>query len=227
MKTCPTCRAEKSDSEFYKCSAAKTGLYGYCKECSKAYAKGESLAPKTAVDSKSCTKCSRHLPASEFYANKRSKDGIGTWCKACWLVIGREYAKTPLGIENSRAKCRRHYRKHTEKRIALTQTPNGRFGCYRNDARHRGLELSITKDEFMLFWKKPCYYCDSPIETVGLDRVDNSKGYVLGNVVSCCKFCNFAKRDLSRDEFVQHCEKVAAKAASRRMKSMEESRCPL
>lgn len=227
MKICPTCKTDKPDTEFYRCSASGTGLSGYCKECSKAYTKSKSLEPKIAVDSKSCAKCSRHLSASEFHSNKYSKDGIGTWCKSCWVVLDKARIITPEVIESNRAKYRRHYKNHRDRRIALTQTPNGKFGAYQNDARHRGLELSITKGEFMLFWQKPCHYCDSPIETVGLDRVDNSKGYVLGNVVSCCKFCNFAKRNLSRDAFIQHCEKVAAKAASRKMKFTEEPGCLL
>ena len=36
----------------------------------------------------------------------------------------------------------------------------------------------------------------------GMDRVDNAKGYVLGNVVPCCHTCNFAKRGMATNEFV-------------------------
>ena len=38
----------------------------------------------------------------------------------------------------------------------------------------------------------------------GIDRKDNALGYVEGNVVSCCKFCQYAKRDLPYEEFVAH-----------------------
>ena len=179
------------------------------------------MRDKILVDFKSCTQCERHLPISEFYANKRAKDGHGTWCKPCWLGIGREYAKTPVGAENNKAKSARHYRKHTSKHIAYTQTPNGRFNSYRTDARHRngGMDFSITKDEFMLFWQKPCFYCGDSIPTVGLDRVDNSKGYVLGNIASCCSICNFAKRQLGRNEFIEHCRKVIVEAEKRKIKT--------
>lgn len=37
----------------------------------------------------------------------------------------------------------------------------------------------------------------------GIDRIDSAKGYVEGNVVPCCKFCNEMKSDKSRDEFLQ------------------------
>jgi hypothetical protein len=42
------------------------------------------------------------------------------------------------------------------------------------------------------------------VDTVnGLDRVDNKVGYVLSNVVPCCKICNRAKGDLSIQDFEQ------------------------
>lgn len=42
----------------------------------------------------------------------------------------------------------------------------------------------------------------------GIDRVDNSLGYILSNVVSCCKICNYMKKDLSEQEFQDQCERV-------------------
>jgi hypothetical protein len=36
----------------------------------------------------------------------------------------------------------------------------------------------------------------------GIDRVDNSKGYIPGNCVACCGTCNLAKRELTVDEFL-------------------------
>lgn len=44
----------------------------------------------------------------------------------------------------------------------------------------------------------------------GIDRVDSAQGYVLTNVVPCCKQCNRAKSDLSREEFLTWVERVHA-----------------
>lgn len=35
----------------------------------------------------------------------------------------------------------------------------------------------------------------------GVDRIDSSKGYIKGNVRSCCSSCNIAKNSLSEDKF--------------------------
>ena len=34
-----------------------------------------------------------------------------------------------------------------------------------------------------------------------IDRIDNTKGYIPGNVRSCCKHCNLAKHTMSEEEF--------------------------
>jgi hypothetical protein len=88
-------------------------------------------------------------------------------------------------------------------------TPNGRYKTYRGSAKRRDLEFSLTPDEFASFWKKSCVYCGNEIKTIGLDRVDNEKGYVLSNVIPCCLFCNRMKGVLSRDIFIQQCSKIS------------------
>ena len=57
----------------------------------------------------------------------------------------------------------------------------------------------------MLFWNKPCFYCNTDIQTIGLDRVDNFKGYTIDNIVSCCTDCNTMKMSKNKNEFIQKC----------------------
>jgi len=90
------------------------------------------------------------------------------------------------------------------------------FRALKKSARERGLEWSISREQVRELTKKPCYYCgieprqeikngyngyNGGIKYNGLDRVDNSRGYVIDNVVPCCRVCNFAKSNKSIDEF--------------------------
>ena len=43
----------------------------------------------------------------------------------------------------------------------------------------------------------------------GIDRLDSSSDYVIGNVASCCKTCNFAKLQMSCEKFYKWIEKIA------------------
>ena len=87
------------------------------------------------------------------------------------------------------------------RRRAILQT-------YKQSAKERHHEWSLTTQQFdsLIFGK--CYYCSSP-PINGIDRLNNTIGYVTGNVVSCCKVCNYAKNVMSLDEFIQWIKKVA------------------
>ena len=80
---------------------------------------------------------------------------------------------------------------------------------YRCSARVRNLEFSIEKELLRDLVTDRCYYCGAASQpTNGIDRVDNSKGYVFGNVVTCCRTCNLSKSDRSGDEFLDWVRRV-------------------
>lgn len=87
--------------------------------------------------------------------------------------------------------------------------PYRRRGEIRSNAVRRGIPWSLTKGQFIAFWQKPCTYCGGAIETIGLDRIDNTRGYEVGNVVPCCGVCNRMKSNMTREEFLAHCTMVA------------------
>lgn len=90
---------------------------------------------------------------------------------------------------------------------------NSRFADLRYEAKRRKLEFNLTFENYQKYISEPCYYCNfelgEPVTSgAGLDRVDSSKGYIEGNVVSCCRMCNLIKSDfLSQEE-----TKIAVKA---------------
>jgi hypothetical protein len=45
----------------------------------------------------------------------------------------------------------------------------------------------------------------------GIDRVDSSKGYVIGNVVTCCFDCNHAKQKLPVRTFLERSIRIATR----------------
>ena len=84
-----------------------------------------------------------------------------------------------------------------------------RFRDYKRGSKQRGIKFSLTMKEFIEFWQKPCHYCGDIPATIGIDRVDNTRGYELGNIVPCCSLCNYMKRDFTVDIFLEHCRKVS------------------
>jgi len=87
--------------------------------------------------------------------------------------------------------------------------PRPTFRTYRKSARKRGYTFELSFEQFMTFWQKSCYYCGAEIKRIGMDRIDNSKGYILSNLVPCCKWCNEWKRAKTQQEYIKHCKDVA------------------
>lgn len=84
---------------------------------------------------------------------------------------------------------------------------------YKGSAKKRNLIFSLDYEDFKKLVISNCYYCGiSPVREIishgkkigkvnGIDRVDNNIGYIKTNCVSCCKFCNFAKSNSTKEEF--------------------------
>lgn len=91
---------------------------------------------------------------------------------------------------------------------------NSELGKYKGGAKRRGVEWKLTQMDFDAITKQPCHYCgaaprtreyykvmNGQIPRNGIDRIDSEKGYVLDNVVPCCKNCNYAKNTMTKAEF--------------------------
>ena len=47
-----------------------------------------------------------------------------------------------------------------------------------------------------------------PWKRNGVDRIDSSLGYTIDNCVACCDKCNYAKHDLSTEDFKEWIIKI-------------------
>jgi 5-methylcytosine-specific restriction endonuclease McrA len=152
----------------------------------------------------------------EYYSRPEVKERTKQWAKEYYSREDikkkrNEYSRRYNQKEEVKAKYRaykRIYRARPEVKARLG-SPKSKYNIYRLSAKNRGIEFTLTFEQFLSFYQKPCYYCGDPIETVRLDRVDNSKGYILNNVVSCCWECNKLKSDMDAIGFVHICLKVA------------------
>lgn len=86
-------------------------------------------------------------------------------------------------------------------------------------SKARAIPYNLAVFQFEELIKSNCYYCGSnPLpnikfkkrkyintdvfKTNGIDRLDSSKGYIVGNCVPCCATCNTMKMDMSVNEFL-------------------------
>ena len=94
---------------------------------------------------------------------------------------------------------------------------------YKNSAKQRGLIYELSEKCLFTFVKSNCHYCGKPpnkshrkCDTFlynGLDRVDNSVGYIASNVVPCCYICNKMKGNLPVEVFLEHLNNIWTRIA--------------
>jgi hypothetical protein len=94
------------------------------------------------------------------------------------------------------------------------------YSSYKLNAKSRGFDFNIDFDYAVSILKSDCHYCGiEPSNTYmksyynatynGIDRVDNTKGYEINNIVSCCKMCNIAKNNNTEEYFLQWVKRLS------------------
>ena len=154
----------------------------------------------TPSSQRACKYCRALKPISEFLRKRLE-------CKACRTVYNVAYNKA------NRARIKAAYEANKDEitakarsRRAANPIPN-MLARARVRARVKGLEFSLTKEDIRIPESCPVLgirlrvssgrYSDS---SPALDRIDNSKGYVRGNVLVVSARANSLKNDATVDE---------------------------
>jgi hypothetical protein len=97
-----------------------------------------------------------------------------------------------------------------------------RLSKLKNSAKSRGIQVNIDVNKYQYIIDQGCHFCGKDLSDENgycLDRVDNTKGYSIRNVVPCCKICNRAKCDMD----VFHFRDWVVKAAKNIEKQNKEA----
>ena len=97
---------------------------------------------------------------------------------------------------------------------------------YKRHAKRRGYKWELTRNDINNIIKMPCFYCGSEPNNIkkiknsvgnglkysGIDRMDNTKNYTKENTVPCCKICNYAKKNMTTNEFQEWAIRIGKNA---------------
>ena len=148
---------------------------------------------------KKCGRCGEVKELGEFHKAPRNADGHFNVCKIC---------KKEKDAERYQENKTELARQHAEYNI----TAPGKYAQLKGSAKRRGLEMSITLEQYeTILAAKKCYYCDDPIKgTTGhsLNRIDNAKGYTIENVKPCCGTCNKIMNNFTLEELKSKVYKI-------------------
>lgn len=142
-----------------------------------------------------------------------SKNGVKYTAWKCICDCGCEFTTTTKAIKKGRKSCGCLSKSNRFKLVSDKEYfTNLKIGHYKYSAEKRNIKWGISKDYFFELITNNCYFCGSlpslenkrgkhKILLNGIDRLDNTKDYVIENVVSCCRFCNYAKSNSTLEDF--------------------------
>ena len=137
---------------------------------------------------------------------------------------GNNYINTAKDIKRGHTlSCgclRKDTTKKTGKKNKIKDIPSqSSFSRFYNQsvvsAKIRKKEFTLTESDFKSLVDSDCHYCGAkpsrlftsknriPYVYNGIDRKNNSVGYLLENCLPCCTMCNFAKRDSEYETFIE------------------------
>jgi len=167
-----------------------------------------------------CSRCNVDKDLSLFYKDKTQPLGIKYHCKLCSNKETKNYTKNNQDIIKNISK--RYYEKNKkniisrnvkyEKSMKNIHLEKNLWRKAKYRAKSKNLEFNISLEDIIV--PENCPVLDTKLEvsnikrtgnSPSLDRIDNSKGYVKGNVIVISFRANRIKSDASIDEL----EKIA------------------
>lgn len=165
---------------------------------------------------KKCTKCKLEKDLNEFYNAKSFKDGKTYECKQCmtfYRVKNKErniaYQKRihKENPEKFRENDRKYWRDLNPSQKLLQQG--------RNRSKRKNIPFNLEKEDIVIPTKCPLLECAFVIGkkyaypyTHSLDRIDNEKGYIKGNVQVICMKANSMKNSATKKELLTFAKNV-------------------
>jgi len=142
---------------------------------------------------------------------------------ASWLCLcecGNNCIRTTSHLREGRNKSCGCLRERTIENTGI----NILMGMYTRRAWKNHHVFNLSREVFYKLIKGKCFYCGTEPRQVlkrnktnlvqivynGIDRIDSTKAYNPSNCVSCCKYCNFGKSDLTVDEFKAHIKRICS-----------------
>jgi hypothetical protein len=166
-------------------------------------------------------------------ARKKGQGGPVTfWLCRCDCGAEKEIEAYPLsrGLSTTCGKCDRR-----ANYTGVGELSGTYFSAIKANAKTRGIQFKLTASflwHLFMAQDRCCALSGLPLnfapvgklahtlrpkeQTASLDRIDSSKGYVVGNLQWVHKNLNYMKGELSDPEFFQLCQKVATGPLSKR-----------
>ena len=221
-KICKECGKELPIENFNKNNAMKDGHVNICKDCQREQRRkrlNQIVVPAIQTGTLICPVCGKELPVENFPVYSKSKTGRDWLCKDC-----RNYhdslnvPKDKNYFRKLRIKVSEEYRKEQheiDRKSRIKNFARAMYTAAKNRAARRGIEFNLDLEDIIIPEKCPILQCPFEYGTSknyayspSLDRIDNSKGYIKGNVWVISSKANSMKNSATWKELELFCKNI-------------------
>jgi hypothetical protein len=209
-KYCTTCCRDLSFDKFIGTKIAETRTCNDCRENNKKQDAKRDKEHRNAIARKNDAKPERKEVKKEWNENNYEKVALKTI-----NYRQRQMEENQEGYLIHNAEMAKKWRENNpDKMIEANENKKNskeiNYSNYKRNANMKNLDFSINYDEYCNIVTKECYYCGIIQERGfnGIDRKDQTKGYILDNCSSCCKMCNYMKGSTSDEVFIKRVEHI-------------------
>lgn len=142
------------------------------------------------------------------------------------VVRNRAKRSDPIGHCGCQTKTRQSHRNKGREPVNKLSDKEATVNLVMRYCHTRKGDTLLTKEDVGSLIFKPCHYCgedpshyrvlgsgdwkrESTVPSHGIDRYDSNKGYLVDNCVPCCSACNYFKRDMHGDAFINLCKTIS------------------
>lgn len=191
MKKCAKCKEEKSTDNFYYNKSQKR-YDSWCKGCMRIHWEKEEVKEKQKLRKRELRKVRRADGLCQVCGHQK-EDITKSCCEICLQRV-RDYKKTKKGKQN-----------HEIGRKKRQRSAYGIWRRIKDQAGYRELDFNLDKEDIIIpevcpLLGIPLVFGGKPYNSPSLDRIDNTKGYVKGNVWVISKMANVMKQNATIEQ---------------------------
>lgn len=160
---------------------------------------------------KKCIKCKDNKPLNKFYKYTKSKDGRQSFCKKCAGVMNKTYHNDQNKTYNSK-----EYRRNASLKFRQRNLEMHILSAVKSSAKKRNLKFNLTIEDIVI--PEYCPYLQIKITkeagngclptNPSIDRIDNIKGYIKGNIQIISYLANRMKQNASIQDLLTFARNV-------------------
>jgi len=153
-----------------------------------------------------CTHCKLFKTEDCFEKRGDSKKRLRSWCKDCRKEEALYYHRTArlrMSHEDALFNIQETKRWRADSQLLLKQYL---LRLAKTSSKNNCREFNLTLDDIIIPDKCPILECEfnqlSTLYTYSIDRIDNTKGYVKGNIQIITRLANMMKNAASNEELI-------------------------